>query len=197
MMGSGRTNRPTKRGRHEPTILHSARPLCRPRLSILCQQCPLRIRHLRLHPTTRLRVSANFGKDVREPYLPAQKSWGRAGYREGGGVKLWRIEAGDGRRPFRPGFSQRWRSRLGRDFPPPWTEVGMSLAEFQSLFSDGFQGGCACRSKSELHHWFNFAERRRLAKFGFRTVVFEPDRILLETPSQVVFERRMSVQEAA
>jgi hypothetical protein len=110
------------------------------------------------------------------------------------GGELWRIEAADGRGPFRPGFSHRWRSPTGKDFPPPWVEAGISLGAFQGLFSDGFQGGCGCRSRRQLHAWFNFAERRRLSRFGFRTVRFTPDRILLETPTQVIFERRLSLR---
>jgi hypothetical protein len=114
-----------------------------------------------------------------------------------GGGRLWRIEDQDGRGPFRPGFSQNWRSPFGNDFPPPWVEAGLSLAEFQLLFSDGYQGGCACRTIAQLRTWFNFTERARLLKLGYRTVSFTPDRIILETPTQVVFERRVKAREAA
>lgn len=111
--------------------------------------------------------------------------------------KLWRIEDAEGRGPFRPGFSREWRSPVGLDLPPPWYEAGISVSEFQELFSDGYRGGCACRTKAQLHRWFNFRERGRLKKLGFRTVCFVPDRILLETPTQVVFERRIERAEAA
>jgi hypothetical protein len=114
---------------------------------------------------------------------------------DAGGL-LWRIEDADGRGPFRPGFSHRWRSPAGKDFPPPWVEAGISVADFSDLFTDGFQGGCACRSRRDLHQWFNFRERERLSKLGFRTVCFTPDRILLETPTQVVFERRVLASAA-
>jgi hypothetical protein len=59
-----------------------------------------------------------------------------------GGGTLWRIEDADGRGPFRPGFSRHWRSPNGIDLPPPWYEAGISVDEFQDLFSDGYQGSC-------------------------------------------------------
>lgn len=104
-------------------------------------------------------------------------------------VRLYRVEDQEGRGPFRPGFSHKWRSPSGKDFPPPWIEAGISLSEFQALFRPGFQGGCACRDMQQLKQWFTFTERQRLKRLGFKIVGFEPDRVLLETPTQVVFER--------
>lgn len=102
---------------------------------------------------------------------------------------LYRYEDKDGRGPFKPGFSHRWVSPTRDGPPPPWEEAGIGIGEFQQLFTPGMHGGSACKSKQQLRLWFNFMERRRLAKLGYRMVAFTPDRILLETPTQVVFER--------
>lgn len=108
-------------------------------------------------------------------------------------MKIYRIEDDAGRGPFKPGFSHVWRSPRGKDFPPPWEEAALSLGEFQKLFSEhGFQGGCGCRSLAQLKEWFTLTERLRLRKLGYKVVSFEPDRILLETPTQVIFERRVA-----
>ena len=105
-------------------------------------------------------------------------------------VKLYRTEGPDGRGPFRPGFSHVWRAARGKDFPPPWVEAGLSIAEFQALFSErGYQGGTACKSMKQLRQWFTLTERLRLKRLGFRIVSFEAERILFETPTQVIFER--------
>lgn len=103
---------------------------------------------------------------------------------------LYRIEDARHRGPFAPGFSHHWRSPTGNDFPPPWEEAGLTIPQFRKLFSEGFRGGCACVSRQMLRRWFSSSERKRLAQFGYREVRFVPDRIVLETPTQVVFEVR-------
>lgn len=102
---------------------------------------------------------------------------------------LYRIEDADGRGPFRPGFTVRWRDQSGPDLPPPWVEAGISLEEFAALFGEyPAKRGCACRSIKQLFHWFSPRERRRLANFGFQLTRIEGASILLETETQVVFE---------
>jgi hypothetical protein len=105
-------------------------------------------------------------------------------------MKLYRIENWQHRGPFQQGLTAQWRD--GGEKPlllPPWVAAGMSVAEFQSLFSEhATRRGIACRTREQLHQWFSRAERRRLKRLGFHEVELVTVRILLETPTQVVFE---------
>lgn len=104
-------------------------------------------------------------------------------------MRLWRIEDSEGRGPFRPGLSVQWRDGEGNDFKAPWQEAGLSVAEFQNLFSSrSAKRGVACRSREQLQEWFSRSERRRLKRLGFREVEIDGADVLLETPTQVVFE---------
>lgn len=102
---------------------------------------------------------------------------------------LYRIEDQEGRGPFRPGLSNQWRDSSGLDLPPPWVEAGMSLFDFQRLFSDrAIKRGVACKTREQLYQWFSRSERRRLKRLGFREVEIADPHIVLETDTQVVFE---------
>lgn len=107
-------------------------------------------------------------------------------------MTLWRIQDGEGRGPFKPGFSRVWldtEDRPGRadELPPIYEALGVKPGELWRLIPEGMHCGCACRSAEELAEWFSRPERRRLRRYGYDVVVFEPDLILAEPPKQVVF----------
>jgi hypothetical protein len=106
-------------------------------------------------------------------------------------VTLWRIQDGEGRGPFKPGFSHKWidtrRTGVAAELPPIYEALGVAPGELWRLIPERMHAGCACRSAEELAIWFSRSERRRLWRYGYRIVVFEPDLVLAEPPHQVVF----------
>ncbi len=101
---------------------------------------------------------------------------------------LWRIQDREGRGPFKPGMSDTWLDDKGHSLPPFYIELGIEPHEIAFMVTPGFHAGCACRSRDDLHKWFSRTERRRLKRMGYFEVSFSPDRIIVETPTQVVFE---------
>lgn len=105
-------------------------------------------------------------------------------------MTLYRVQDAEGRGPFRPGFSRSWRDEHGPSLPPIYDELGIAFDKLRTLVPFGMAAGCACRSMEELRRWFSRAELRRLARHGYSVVAFEPDHILAETPTQVLFAMR-------
>lgn len=101
---------------------------------------------------------------------------------------LYRIQNAEGRGPFIPGYSRTWvdAEKSADRLPPIFEEVG-GVEAFYRLIPQGKFCGCACKSVDALYAWFSRAERRRLARDGFRVVAFVPDEVLIETPTQVLF----------
>lgn len=105
---------------------------------------------------------------------------------------LYRIQDLEGRGPWRPGFSRLWVDPDGPPLPDPYfVELGWPLDEVGSHFTRGWHGGTACISKRQLRRWFTEKELGRLYRLGYSMVKFTPDRIIAETPTQVVFENRL------
>lgn len=100
---------------------------------------------------------------------------------------LWRVQDIDGRGPYRPGFSRYWSSLDGPTVLPWWTEIGLSLEQAIARIPQNMHGGSAFASLDQLAAWFTAEERERLDAFGFVIVRFRPDKIIAETPTQVVF----------
>jgi hypothetical protein len=105
---------------------------------------------------------------------------------------VYRFQDREGRGPFRPGMSARWRSDLdcGENLPPYFMEMGITPSQASHLFTRGWYGGIGCESRAQLNRWFSRSEQRRLTLLGYRLVEFKPDRIIARTPTQVVFEHR-------
>jgi hypothetical protein len=100
---------------------------------------------------------------------------------------LYRIQAADGRGPFRPGFSEQWRDTHGPSLPPIYDELGIHPLALHQMIPAGFHAGCACRSMDELRAWFSRREMRRLERHCYGIVTFDADRTLAETATQVLF----------
>mgnify|MGYP007132417123 CR=1 FL=1 len=99
--------------------------------------------------------------------------------------QFYRVQDSDGRGPFKPGMSDRWRDPDGRDFPPAQAEFGLSWREEIPL---GWHVGCAVRDIAQAARWFSPWECFRLAALGYRLVSLD-GRALRESPHQVIIVR--------
>lgn len=105
-------------------------------------------------------------------------------------MKVYRVQAGDGRGPWRPGFSHVW---IDDDAPSGHlTETVMDLLPVAVLRSlpTTHAYGCGCRSLEQLCEWFTPVERDRLSRLGFSPVVMHVDEVLAESDRQVFFARQ-------
>lgn len=106
---------------------------------------------------------------------------------------LYRVQAADGRGPWRPGFSAHWADANRENFQ----------ADIVSAFGTGWlkklphkwHAGCACRTLDGLLKWFTTLEQSRLESMGYAPVAILVDLILAENEDQVVFARRDPLSE--
>lgn len=105
------------------------------------------------------------------------------------GVAIYRVQDVEGRGPYRPMFSHRWLDAFG---PPPPAPVYL---EFGARFvaecgRPGETVGCGVRSPVQITRWFTSSERGKLILLGFNLVCVMADRIIAESPNQVLFASR-------
>lgn len=98
---------------------------------------------------------------------------------------LYRVQAADGRGPWRPGLSHHWtdenRTKLQAGI------VDAFGLDWLKEIPQGWHAGCACRTLAGLMEWFTPPEQNRLAAMGYVPVKVYPDKILAENEDQVVF----------
>lgn len=102
---------------------------------------------------------------------------------------VYRVQANDGRGPWRYGWSQSWIEEdacVGR-----LTETIMDLVPIETLRSlpPTMHYGCACRSLADLMAWFTPLERQRLDAFGYKPVALTADVVLAESQTQMLIGR--------
>jgi hypothetical protein len=104
-------------------------------------------------------------------------------------TRVFRVQDGSGRGPWRPGFSMMWvdASDVG-EMTPTW-EQEFGPDAVTRLGRPGEHFGCACLTIEGLARWFRPVERERLAAFGFRVVQLNGARILAASENQVLFAR--------
>jgi hypothetical protein len=104
---------------------------------------------------------------------------------------LWayRVQAADGRGPWRPGFSLRWIDAAAP--ADRLVETVFDLVPMEQLLnlSRSMHWGSACRSLEHLSQWFTPIERTRLQTLGFHPVQLSYDVVLAESPWQMVIGR--------
>jgi len=109
----------------------------------------------------------------------------------------YRVQADDGRGPWRPGWSHTW---IDADAPPDrLTETVMDLVPVSVLRSlpDEMMYGSACRTYDALMHWFTASERQKLAAAGYHPVRLQVDVVLAESDWQLLIGRRRPFWDGA
>ncbi len=106
---------------------------------------------------------------------------------------VYRVQDGEGRGPWRPGFSHRWvEDRPDHENLLPWP---MEFGRVDRRLLYGEAAGSACRTLEQLRRWFTPSEYRTLQRYGYRAVRLEAGRILAEGPTQCVFGRAKPLRE--
>lgn len=100
---------------------------------------------------------------------------------------IWRIQGSNGRGPFKPGFTSKWKGDIGLDLPPIYFEIGMTPQQMNAWLPFGPHYGVGCSSREQLYRWFNRGDRHRLMRLGYREIAFRPVKIIARTPNQVLF----------
>lgn len=109
-------------------------------------------------------------------------------------IRILRIQDAEGRGPYRPGMSKHWVDAEGPPPPPTWIQ---EFGDVRSQCGPDECMGCGCRTLSQLFKWFTPTERVRLHALGYRLVVMWVDRIIVESPNQVVFARKKPLAHSA
>lgn len=111
------------------------------------------------------------------------------------GIIVYRVQDGDGRGPWRPGFSHKWvETRPDHDNLPSW------LCEFGPAHLKAFSWehcGSGCRTIEQLCRWFTESEYKTLLKGGYQAVEMEASRILVESNIQCLFTRKNPLCDGA
>ena len=107
-----------------------------------------------------------------------------------------RVQDGEGRGPYRPGFSARWSDPNGPICKPWWIEIGETFEVAHQRFCEGYHWGCGFQDIDRLRSWFTARELKALDRLGFCLVTVEPDIIVAETPSQIVFGTLLPLADA-
>lgn len=101
---------------------------------------------------------------------------------------IFRVQDAGGRGPWKPGFSPQWVDLARSEWPPPiYDELNIHPHHLGRLVPIGMNAGCGCWTMEGLRRWFSRAELRRLSRHGYSVVRVVPDKILAETPTQVLF----------
>jgi hypothetical protein len=112
-------------------------------------------------------------------------------------LPVYRVQAADGRGPWRPGFSQTW---IDADAPSGrLVETVFDLVPYavlRSLPSD-MAWGSACRTLGDLMQWFTPRERRTLAALGYYPVRLNADLLLARSDWQLFVGRRRPFNDGA
>ncbi len=109
----------------------------------------------------------------------------------------FRVQAADGRGPWRPGWSHTW---IDADAPADrLVETVMDLIPVHVLraLPSTMMYGSACRNVDALMQWFTSRERERLAACGFYPVRLNADVVLAESAWQMVIGRRRPFADGA
>lgn len=103
-------------------------------------------------------------------------------------ITVYRWQDAEGRGPYRPGFSHVWKD-VGHDLRNPsfMEEFGLSVVNKRGPDE---HLGCAFRSADQMRQWFSEQERELIRFYGYEFVEMHADRVLAESPRQLVIARR-------
>lgn len=108
---------------------------------------------------------------------------------------VYRVQASDGRGPWRPGLSHHWADANRTKF-----QVDIISAfgkDWINEIPSGWHCGCACRTLDGLMEWFTQIEQTRLESMGYGPVAILADKIIRENDDQVIFAVRDPLNVAA
>jgi len=112
-------------------------------------------------------------------------------------IIAYRVQAADGRGPWRPGWSHVW---IDEDAPAGrLTETVMDLMPLAQLraLPPTMMYGSGCRTLDALMQWFTPIERERLKAFGFYPVRLNADVVLVESEWQMLIGRKRPFYDGA
>lgn len=109
---------------------------------------------------------------------------------------VYRIQDGQGRGPFRPGFTVKWIDPVRRLDLPSWMEEFGADAAFRGHVL-GMHIGTGCESLASLAMWFSPSEIKKLRPYGYRVVKIKPDLILGQSDVQILFGCYKPLADAA
>jgi hypothetical protein len=113
------------------------------------------------------------------------------------GLYVVRVQAADGRGPWRPGWSHNW---VDGDAPAGrLTETLMDLMPVEELraLPRSLHYASACRTLDALLEWFTPVERERLERFQYYPVRLCVDAVLAESAWQMFVGRRRPFADGA
>lgn len=108
---------------------------------------------------------------------------------------LFRVQAADGRGPWRPGMSHLWTDETRTSLPAGIVDAFGT--DWLREIPRAWHAGCACRGMDGLRRWFTPVELKRLDGMGYKAVGMYADRIVRENDDQIIFARRLPLNEAA
>jgi len=108
---------------------------------------------------------------------------------------VFRVQDAEGRGPYRPGMSAKWVDRIAdeRLRPPSFIEFGMSIINKKK---NGESMGCGFRTMGQLLKWFSISEIVRMKDIGYDIVEMDVDQIVAESNRQLVFVRKLPLNES-
>ena len=112
-------------------------------------------------------------------------------------MRVYRIQASDGRGPFRPGLSKYW---CDYNHMPPATHKAVQEefgSEWLKECKPGWMYGSACLSLEQLATWFSRKERETLQIMGYHPVALEPDTILRRGMEQLIIGCKKNFAQVA
>lgn len=111
---------------------------------------------------------------------------------------VYRVQAPDGRGPFRPGLTVRWLKRAPEALLLPWQEEFDVQATLRKADRRQPQHiGCGCRTQDQLRRWFSLPEYKALLSLGFQAVELDVHLVLAESRVQLVFQRSLPLEVGA
>lgn len=110
---------------------------------------------------------------------------------------LLRMQDGNGRGPWKPGFSEQWVDNTRRfDLPSLQEDFGVDFRPMvDAAFKRGLHLGTAVKGVEKFNQWFTASERVKLAMFGYRIVDASQCEVLGETNWQVVIGSQQPLSE--
>lgn len=103
-------------------------------------------------------------------------------------IVVYRVQDREGRGPYRPRFSHYWTDPE-HDARNPLEPTMMYDPRTMVLRHNSDAFGYAFRTPSLLLEWFSITELHRLAELNYYPVTMLVDRVLKESPRQLIFWR--------